>query len=758
MPRPSRLGALVLLAGLISPLLVTVSVDPAAAAPSAASRFEPVDPTRLLDTRTTLGGHLGKVPANTSVTAPLGTTVPANATAVVLNVTVVDPEAFGYITAYSGATRPGTSNANVDEIGEVAANLVIVPLITAGDVRVFTSMTTNLVVDLAGFFVPAAGATTGRYRTVDPAVGRVLDTRNDGGVVSVLTGRQISVTGRAGVPATGVRAVALNVTLTAAITPGWMQVMPTGGSTIAGASSNVNVTHADQTVANLVMVPVGANGTVTLVGTTIGHIVVDVAGWFTDSTAGAGTDGLFVAVDPVRLVDTRSTGAPATQAKTLTVNAAAAGVDAANLGAVFTNLTLTEPAMPGFVTGYSGVGAVPTSSNINADRAGATVANAGIVPTNGATLGLYPSMATHLVVDLLGYFTRSGAPPPPPPAGSPGSVVSAQTGAAGVTLRYRSIGVRGDLQEQLTMMYVPAGNAPAGGWPIFAMVHAPLGLGDKCAISNYGYRPDEVIPWVAAGYVVVYPDLEGIGVPGRHPYMHGTSTAHSVLDAARAARAYLGASASNRVGIWGLSSGGHGALWAGELASVYAPDLDVRGIVSLDPVEMVSFMLNGLWDQGGFSPWVVQAAVLANPALQYGQVMTPAGIAMLDQINEQCENESYSAFDALPGRGMHTNPFTLPAWLATIQESDPGRYRSAPILLTGGTDHTAAIGALDHNMHLAYQSQMCSLGTSVQFRIFVGDHLVGMTPWATQNLIAWLNSQMTGPAQTGCSTTGPIGP
>ena len=85
--------------------------------------------------------------------------------------------------------------------------------------------------------------------------------------------------------------------------------------------------------------------------------------------------------------------------------------------------------------------------------------------------------------------------------------------------------------------------------------------------------------WLKAGYAIARTDYEGLGTPGVHPYLIGTSAAHSVLDAARAARA-LDKNVSNKVIIAGHSQGGHAALWAAALAPSYTRDLDVRGTVA----------------------------------------------------------------------------------------------------------------------------------------------------------------------------------
>ena len=88
---------------------------------------------------------------------------------------------------------------------------------------------------------------------------------------------------------------------------------------------------------------------------------------------------------------------------------------------------------------------------------------------------------------------------------------------------------------------------------------------------------------LARGWVVVAPDYAGLGGRGVHPFLVGPDTAHAVLDAVRAARAVPDAAARPRFAIWGESQGGHAALWTGQLARRYAPDLTLVGVAAAAP-------------------------------------------------------------------------------------------------------------------------------------------------------------------------------
>ncbi|TBR15003.1 MAG: hypothetical protein EPO57_10765, partial [Chitinophagaceae bacterium] len=186
----------------------------------------------------------------------------------------------------------------------------------------------------------------------------------------------VQVTGRGGVPGSGVSAVALNVTATGAPASGFVQVMPSAGSTAAGSSSNLNVV-ARQTVANLVVVPVGDGGAVDVYSSSGTHVLADVAGWFTDDSGTPSGTGLFVPVTPERLLDTRSGTKPGDGAQVPLSPRGKAGIPADGVSAVVLTVTATSPVAGGFVQVLpTGQGTVGGSSNLNLERVGQTVANA----------------------------------------------------------------------------------------------------------------------------------------------------------------------------------------------------------------------------------------------------------------------------------------------------------------------------------------------------------------------------------------------
>lgn len=131
-------------------------------------------------------------------------------------------------------------------------------------------------------------------------------------------------------------------------------------------------------------------------------------------------------------------------------------------------------------------------------------------------------------------------------------------------------------------LYIPKGTAPKGGWPLMAWAHGTVGIADKCAPSWAGRSQrdiDYLGYWLGQGYAVVASDYQGLGTPGRHPYLATAPAAYSVLDSVRAVQKGK-FNLSKKVVLIGQSQGG-GAAWAtAAYAAKYAPELDIRGTVA----------------------------------------------------------------------------------------------------------------------------------------------------------------------------------
>ncbi len=337
---------------------------------------------RLL--RTEVDG-IGRLPAGQTLeVAAAGTHgVPADAAAVVVNVTVDDPKYAGYVTVQPcGAPPPSASTLNYEWAATVANHVLVKPG-TDGKVCVFTYAATHVIVDLLGWITAAGG-----YTGVAPV--RVLDTR-----ATSRLGAGATVVVRldaAGVPA-GADAVVVNVTAVDPAGPGYLSVSPCPGA--AGPVSSVNY-GTGQTVADLAVTPMAADGTICVQSYAPTHVLVDVMGWFA-----AGSP--FTPVTPRRLVDTRSGTGPVAGGSALTVDLpAVGGVPAGAAGAALT-VTLTGTKADGYATVYPCGQPAPLASDLNY-RAGASVPalTVAALPADGKVC-VTTSATADILVDLSGW-------------------------------------------------------------------------------------------------------------------------------------------------------------------------------------------------------------------------------------------------------------------------------------------------------------------------------------------------------------------
>ena len=379
-----------------------------------------VTPSRVLDTRTGLGAPAGAIPAGSSRSLQVAGRggVPAGGVGtVVLNLTAVKPSRGGYLTVYpAGSARPTTSNLNYPAGRPAVANLVHVAVGSGGAVAIYAGgADVHVVADVYGWTSnTGADVAPGEGLLQPVAPYRVLDTRS---TVALGPGESRTVQvggtgGAAGVPASGVSAAIVNLTVTRPTASSYLTVYP-GGQPLPSTSS-LNFL-AGETRANRAIVPVGPDGTITIynrAGTS--HVVVDVNGWYTGTGSSPG-GARFVGLAPFRLEDTRQspTGPLVNEARSYQV-AGAAGIPAAGgpdaPTAVVLNVTAVHAATTtgGYFTLYpADVTTRPLASDLNF-RGSQVVPNLVVVklaPDGRFTLSSAAPDATHAVIDVLGYYT-----------------------------------------------------------------------------------------------------------------------------------------------------------------------------------------------------------------------------------------------------------------------------------------------------------------------------------------------------------------
>ncbi len=252
---------------------------------------------------------------------------------------------------------------------------------------------------------PAAAA--GTYVPLT-APQRLLDTRRSSPVSAGAT-LDLQVAGLAGVPATGVSSVAVNLTAVGSSAAGYLTVYPSGQA--RPATSSLNFERGVDT-ANMVVAKLGANGKISIFnasGST--DVLVDVVGYYSDGrTAGAS----YFPLSPRRVLDTRSgaggtRGAIGAQRSISLQVTGAGGVPSTGVSAVVLNVAGVSPTAGTFLTVWPDGTARPTVSSLNL-RPGDSRANLVTVRVGGGgRIDLFnASGSVDVIADVVGWFGAPG--------------------------------------------------------------------------------------------------------------------------------------------------------------------------------------------------------------------------------------------------------------------------------------------------------------------------------------------------------------
>jgi len=403
------------------------------------------------------------------------------------------------ISGYTVTSSPGGNSVNVG----ASARSATVSGLSDGTAYTFTVTATNA----SGPGTPSAPSNAvtpgrGQYRALAPA--RILDTRLGVGAPKAPLGAgsslTVQITGQGGVPATGVAAVVLNVTVTNTTAGSYLTVWPAGVP--RPNASNLNWT-AGKTVPNLVEVAVGVEGRVAVfnpAGST--DVIFDVAGYVATPVEPPGADGLYTPVVPQRVLDTRdgTGGVPAGAlgpGGTVSVRMnGQAGLPLAGVAAVVLNVTVTGPTQPSYLTVYPTGTPRPNASNLNF-VAGQTVPNRVIVKVgNNGTPGwvsfFNAAGSTQVIADIGGWFSDNTNPAA---SGSrfvgvtPARILDTRDGTGGF---HAPIGAGGTIAATV---------AGVGGVPAMTATVAP-----RAVVLNV-----TVTDTTAASFLTVWPD----GAPAR---------------------------------------------------------------------------------------------------------------------------------------------------------------------------------------------------------------------------------------------------
>ena len=372
----------------------TISVPPP---PSIALQFVPIAPCRITDTRTS-GPELSAGATRYFDVLHSSCGIPSTAVAYSLNITAIPDGYLNYLTLWpTGESQPYVSTLNSD--GRIKANASITPAGIDGDVSIYASNATNVILDINGYFVPAGTASALAFYPVTPC--RIADTRNAAGPLggpSISAGgsRSFSVpSGSCGIPSTA-KAYALNVTAVPHTTLDYLTVWPTGENQPYVSTLNA-LTGA--VTANASIVSAGTSGEISIFASDDSDVILDVNGYFAPPASGGLS--LYMA-PPCRVIDTRQQSQAFPGTLTVDVGGSACA-PSSKASAYVLNATVVPTGSFSYLTLWPTGENQPYVSTLDAYD-GAIASNMSIVPANNKNIDAYSSGSGNLILDLFGYF------------------------------------------------------------------------------------------------------------------------------------------------------------------------------------------------------------------------------------------------------------------------------------------------------------------------------------------------------------------
>lgn len=313
-------------------------------------------------------------------------------------------------------------------------------------------------------------------------------------------------------------------------------------------------------------------------------------------------------------------------------------------------------------------------------------------------------------------------------------------------IRYQSTSPAGQPIEVSGAVFLPKGDAPAGGWPVIAAAHGTSGVVSACAPTNspilFGSAP-MVAQLLAGQRAVVMTNYQGLDGPGPAPYVDTPSSGYDVLNSVRAARATGLPLASDTV-IVGASQGGRAAESAAETAKSYAPELNIHGVVLLSPAlelgiaDAVRAGTLNAPDQYLVMPYLVEAVRYHDPGYRYDQVLHGDLLTAAPSLESKCTGDMTPADIALgtaatPDEVRFVDDAAAQPFLDLESRTNlPKSATNLPTYIVRGDADLLVSTAWS----TAAIAEMCVLGTPVRDLVVPGGHDAPST--VTAQWLRWI--------------------
>jgi alpha-beta hydrolase superfamily lysophospholipase len=296
--------------------------------------------------------------------------------------------------------------------------------------------------------------------------------------------------------------------------------------------------------------------------------------------------------------------------------------------------------------------------------------------------------------------------------------------------------------------------------PLLSVAHGTTGIVPRCAPSlsatpfadGAGSALEQMV--TEHGWAAVTSDYVGLGTSEMHPYLVGQAEARNVLDASRAARQLDGLALSADTVVWGHSQGGHGALWTGQIAGDYAPELSLRGIAGMAPAtDLFELAEASKSEVAGktVSAYIARSWNVIYPDLDLSGHLNPGTAHGVQEVGDLCFNQKDVIAALLRGTQIPEQVFpdaVLDGDLGrTLRENSPTGPWPAPVLIAQGLADPLVKPSMQQN----WVTARCADGEPLDYRTYQGlDHngLVAAESPLTPQLVQWTLDRWSGAPPT----------
>lgn len=262
-------------------------------------------------------------------------------------------------------------------------------------------------------------------------------------------------------------------------------------------------------------------------------------------------------------------------------------------------------------------------------------------------------------------------------------------------------------------------------------------MADTCAPSEdyvggpvHAYQQIAAQPldaWLARGFAVVATDYQGLGTPGRHPYMNAQSQLHTVVDSVRAIHLLKPYQFSKNWFVMGHSQGGAATLMVAAHGQKDAPELKLLGAMAVAPggyqyqgiAKYVSTHSQIPKSVIAFLPIVLLGADAADPSLNVMNLLSPEMGQITTNARDRCLSELQATVKEAPKTVFKSNANLTPLLNYSAKQLIENMIPTVPVIIVQGDKDQI----VDPRGTYAYYQQICKLQKPIAFQPVKGaDH------------------------------------